>query len=200
MLAECAFWCAGPWLSECINGEIGGFFLLRREDREVRFLERTKDVEFLDPFQMQFPSRPATELGPALLLRDDNRARFDCDSVAVLKERLDALTKGLVTKLAGVDGLLLAGGCVVHALSGGRSPCSDVDIFLKCDPSEGMSKVRAVYDACRAVGLTLSRNGSLKNMLVTRTCCSVTFFISEKACPPIQVPFAARLAPVGLLV
>ncbi|MBI24707.1 MAG: hypothetical protein CMN05_14120 [Roseibacillus sp.] len=157
-------------------------------------------MEFLDPFQMQFPSRPATELGPALLLRDDNRARFDCDSVAVLKERLDALTKGLVTKLAGVDGLLLAGGCVVHALSGGRSPCSDVDIFLKCDPSEGMSKVRAVYDACRAVGLTLSRNGSLKNMLVTRTCCSVTFFISEKACPPIQVPFAARLAPVGLLV
>ncbi len=117
----------------------------------------------------------------------------------MLKERLDVLTKGLVTKLAGVDGLLLAGGCVVHALTGGQYPCTDVGIFLKCDPSEGLSKVRAVYEACRAVGLSLSENDSLKNMLVTRTSCSVTFFISDKACPPIQVTFAARLAPLGLL-
>ena len=64
-----------------------------------------------------------------------------------------------------------------------------VDLFLCCDSTEAMSKLKAVYVACQSIARDLAHEGAHKNMLVTRTSCAVTIFISNnKSIPPIQVP------------
>ena len=120
---------------------------------------------------------------------EDNRPRIDCDSAEVLKQRLDHLTNGLVSKLASIDGILIAGGSIVDALiDGSGEMCTDVDIFLVCAPSQGISKLRAIYDACCAIALSMSQGESVKNLFVTRTTCSVTIFLCSNFClPPVQV-------------
>ena len=193
LLAECAFFCVDEWLVETIKGEIGNF-AMRFEDREIRFQERAGDAELLDPFgAATVGNKNAMELGPVLMLRD--KPLITAKSAVDLSQRLNDLTNGLLAQLAPVDGLLLAGGCVVHALTAQPSSvatrCSDVDIFLRCALCDAMSKVKAVYEAVRKVGLLLSQNGSAKKVCVTRASRSVTFFLSDDTCPPIQV--SARL-------
>ena len=176
LLSECAFYCLGDFLTDSIVGRFSGFNM-RPQDREISFFERTGDVSLHDPFQTTFDQRPVAELGPALLEpRGDERARVDCGTEAVMRARLNKLTNGLVDKLTSVQGLLIAGGAVVHALLGGRQRCSDVDIFLRCAPEEGLSKLRAVYDAVRQLALDASQGGGSRNLLVTRTTSSVTIF------------------------
>ncbi len=188
LLSECAFYCSGDFLTDSITGRISGFNM-RPEDKEISFFERTGDVSLHDPFQTTFDQRPVAELSPALLeQRGDERARVDCGTEAVMRARLNRLTNGLVDKLTSVQGLLIAGGAVVHALLVGRQRCSDVDIFLRRAPEEGLSKLRAVYDAVRQLALNASQGAALRNLLVTRTSSSVTIFsCADRAVPPIQV-------------
>ena len=77
----------------------------------------------------------------------------------------------------------------MDALIGGSGEfCTDLDIFLDCAPSEGLSKLRAIYEATRAIAVSMLQGGSVKNVLVTRTTCSVTIFLcSNCRIPPIQV-------------
>ncbi len=81
----------------------------------------TSSHELLDPFQAALGQKSAADLGPALLQpeKDEDRAQCGCEGAAALKVRLNAVTNGLVDKLANVPGLLFAGGCVVDALTGG---------------------------------------------------------------------------------
>jgi hypothetical protein len=63
-----------------------------------------------------------------------------------------------------------------------------VDLFLRCDPSDALSKLKAVYEACQCVAMSLSQGEGHKNMLVTRTSCTVTMFVSNnQQIPPVQV-------------
>ncbi len=188
LLSECAFYCLGDFLTDSIAGRISGFNM-RPQDRKITFFERTGDVSLHDPFQTTFDQIPVAEHGPALLEpRGDERERVDCGTEAVMRARLNKLTNGLVDKLASAQGLLIAGGAVVHALLVGRQRCSDVDIFLRCAPEEGLSKLRAVYDAVRQLALDASQGAALRNLLVTRTTSSVTIFsCADRAVPPIQV-------------
>ena len=65
-----------------------------------------------------------------------------------------------------------------------------VALLLQCDPSEAMNKLKAIYEACQSVAKSLPQNGAHKNMLITRTSCTVTIFISDKKqIPPVQVGF-----------
>lgn len=191
LLEECAFYCIDTWVAESILGKISGFFM-RHQDRAIRSAEMTNETgPLLDPFETTYDERSATELGPTLLQpeNDEDRPRIECKNAAALKDRLNALTNGLVDKLSGVAGIVIAGGAVVDALTCGLGRCTDVDVFLRCDPPEGMSKLRSVYEACREIARSMNHGGCLKNLLVTRTTCSVTFLIScDRACPPVQVP------------
>ena len=75
-----------------------------------------------------------------------------------------------------------------------RSSASPVDLFLRCDESEGISKLKAIYEACQSVAKSLPQIDAHKNMLITRTSCTVTIFIShEKQIPPVQVPFCGSI-------
>ena len=189
LLADCNFLCVDHWLSDSIQGKISDFFM-RPQCRAIRQAEETGDVHLLDPFEESFNfEQDPSGLGPVLFRAEDDRRRIDCDSAEVLKQRLDQLTKGLVSKLASIDGILIAGGSVVDALiDGSGEMCTDLDIFLECAPHQGMSKLRAIYEGCRAVALSMSQGGSVRNLFVTRTTCSVTIFLCSNFClPPVQV-------------
>ena len=115
-----------------------------------------------------------------LLQINRNCTGFKCASSEVLKSRLDVISGGLLSKLQGLQGVLVAGGAVVAALQG-NNRCSDFDLFLMCSPMEGLSKVRSIYAACR-------QTCSKTNLMVTRTNFSVTIFrAAEPALLPIQV-------------
>ena len=65
---------------------------------------------------------------------------------------------------------------------------SQVDLFLQCEDNDGITKLQAVYEACQSVAKSLPQSGGHKNMLITKTSCTVTFFISnDKQIPPVQV-------------
>ena len=85
---------------------------------------------------------------------------------------------------------------VVKKLIGRSRICANlVDLFLCCDESEGINKLKAVYEACQSVAKSLPQSGGHKNMLITRTSCTVTIFISnDKLIPPIQVRCADQSA------
>ena len=189
LLCECDFVCVDTWLIDLIKGNIGGFFM-RVEDRKIRFDENNMDLGVFNPFDCDFKPRLTLELGP-ILLQKKHQIRITCGNVETLKERLDILTNGLITELAFIQGLLIAGGCIVHALTNessiNKNDFSDIDIFLIGSPSEGLQKIRYIHEAIRKVCRTITLNASVKKLFVTRTSGSITFFITDKSCPPIQV-------------
>ena len=221
LLAECDFYGVSDWLHQSILGNTAGVFF-RPEDRAIAAAERAAAMDLLNPFETVFVSQNASDLGMAVLLEDRfPRANFECPNAEVLLQRLDNLTKGVMSKIAAVPGIIAAGGAVAHALAGCHGTCTDVrapkisslcflslvipvalkrllgrslrfaspvDLFLRCDENQGISKLKAVYEACQTVAQTLPQSGAHKNMLITRTSCTVTFFISNnKKIPPVQV-------------
>ena len=146
-------------------------------------------MELLDPFKIEFTPMSASNLDMTVLCQDTfPRAHFDCPSAEVLMQRLDDLTKGFMSKIAAVPGIIAAGGAVAHAFAGCHGTFTDVDLFLRCDPREAMSKLEAIYEGCRSVAKSLSTDGAHKNMLVTRTSCTVTILISNnQQIPSVQV-------------
>jgi hypothetical protein len=184
ILAECAFFCVRDWLSDSILGKIS-YHHMRQQDQKTRAAEIAGDIEVLDPFQAVFEQGNATDLGSVLLQSNRDHPCFDCPSVEALKSRLDMLSGGLIGKIQRLQGVLVAGGAVVAALSGdGKNCCTDLDLFLMCSPTEGLSKVRSIYEACRET----VRGGKKTNLMVTRTSFSVTIFRASEPVPlPIQV-------------
>lgn len=186
LLAECAFYCINDWLTETIIGKISCHHM-RLQDQQIRTGEISGDFEIVDPFQVTFERGNASDLGTVLFQSNGDCPGFDCENLEVLKSRLDVLSGGLLRKLHGTQGILIAGGAVVSALQG-YNRCSDFDLFLMCSPSEGLSKVRSIYEACR-------ETGSKTNLMVTRTRFSVTIFRALEPTPlPIQVRLSGQLA------
>ena len=188
LLAECEFYCVSDWLPESILGKISCHHM-RLQDQKIRTAEITGDVEIVDPFQVAFERRNASDLGTVLFQSNGGRPGFACQNLEVLKSRLDVLSGGLVGKVQGLQGVLVAGGAVVTALQG-YNRCSDFDLFLMCPPSEGLEKIRSIYEACRHTAVSTKTN-----LMVTRTNFSVTIFSAFDPAPmPIQVRRSNQLA------
>ena len=179
LLEECAFYCVNNWLPESILGKISSY-CMRPQDKRIRDTEISGGIEIVDPFKVAVERGIAADLGTVLLQTNRNCPGFNCASSEVLKSRLDVISGGLLNKLQGLQGVLVAGGAVAAALQS-NNRCSDFDLFLMCSPMETLSKVRSIYDACRQTcGKT--------NLMVTRTNSSVTIFrAAEPALLPIQV-------------
>ena len=125
LLAECDFYGVSDWLSQSILGNTASAFF-RPEDRSIATAEQTAEMDLLDPFKTVFVSQNASDFGMALLLEDScPRAHFDCPNAGVLLQRLDSLTKGVMSKIT-VDGVIVAGGAVTYALAGCHGTCTDV--------------------------------------------------------------------------
>ena len=108
---------ADDWLLDSVEGRISPFNM-RFGDRELRLAELAGEMTLLDPFCPKLralaPAAP-DELGPAILKPEpQDRPNIDCEDTAVFKQRLNRLTGGLVDKLAGVEGLLIAGGAAAN--------------------------------------------------------------------------------------
>ena len=98
-------------------------------------------MDLLNPFETVFVSQNASDLGIAVLLEDRfPRANFDCPSAEVLLQRLDNLTKGVMSQID-IPGVIAAGGAVAHALTGCYGTSTDVralKISTLCTPSLGL--------------------------------------------------------------
>lgn len=188
LIAECEFYCVSDWLPASILGRIS-YHHMRLQDQKIRAAEIAGDVEIFDPFQVAFERRNASHLGTVLFQSNGERPGLACENLEVLKSRLDVLSGGLVGKLQGLQGVLVAGGAVVTALQG-YNRCSDFDLFLMCPPSEGLEKIRSIYEACRHTAVNAKTN-----LMVTRTNFSVTMFRASEPSPlPIQVRLSDQLA------
>ena len=110
LLDECAFYCIDSWLFEVVRGKISDAHM-RPEDRGIRTAEMKDEVTLIDPFEHpQFQRRHASELGTVLLETCGNRQLFNCDGAMELVARLNTMTDGLINKLRGIDGMIIAGG------------------------------------------------------------------------------------------
>ena len=200
LIEECAFYCVNDWVVESISGKISGAHT-RLQDREIRATELSGDFMLVDPFQVTFTQGRIAELGlPLLEPRQTARAFVNCTSELVLRERLNALTGGLVDRLAFTNGILIAGGAVVCALMNKSSLCGDVDVFLHCQPEEGISKIRAIFNAVRLHAVDTCQGNSSSNIFVTRTAGSVTIFSCvSRHLNPIQVVLRCVSSIKGLL-
>jgi hypothetical protein len=176
------------WLPQSISGNTASVFF-RPEDRAIAAAEIECRMELLDPFTIDFTPLSTLSHDITVLCQDRfSRAHFNCPSGDVLLQRLDDMTMGVISNIAPIPGVFAAGGAVAYAIAGCRGTFTDIDLFLRCDPSEAMGKLKAIYEACRISANLLSQGLSHKNMLVTRTSCTVTMFISNnQKVPPVQV-------------
>ena len=125
LLAECDFYGVSDWLPQSILGHTASVFF-PPEDRAIAAAENRAETELIDPFESGFAVKDASDFGMTVLLEDRfPRARFDCANAQVLLQRLDNLTKGLISKL-NIPGIIVAGGSVVNAMAGLHGICSDV--------------------------------------------------------------------------
>ena len=144
LLAECDFYGVSDWLPQSILGNTASVFF-RPEDRAIAAAERAGEMDLLDPFKTVFVSKNAANLDMTVLLADRfPRANFDCPSAEVLLQRLDNLTKGVLSQID-VPGVIAAGGAVAHALTGCHGTCTDVralKISTLCALSLGLLRWR----------------------------------------------------------
>ena len=125
LLAECDFYGVSDWLPQSILGNTASVFF-RPEDRAIAAAECAGEMDLLDPFKTVFVSKIAPSFDMTVLLAERfPRANFDCPSAEVLLQRLDSLTKGVMSKID-VPGVIAAGGAVAHALAGCHGTCTDV--------------------------------------------------------------------------
>ena len=101
------------WLLDSIEGRISPCSM-RLGDRELRLEELAGEMSLLDPFCPKLKGlapAPPDELGPAILKPEpQDRPNIDCEDIVLFKQRLNRLTRGLVDKVVGIEGLLVAGG------------------------------------------------------------------------------------------
>ena len=182
LLDECDFYGA-DWLKRKIEGKLN-YFDLKFCDRCIALDEIEGNVALLDVFETRIPNKVATDLDiPLLLHNKTSRFQLRCSSIDGFIARMDTMSNGLLSQLIGtVDcgGIVCAGGSVLAALSG--SDCAtDIDLFLVCDHTEGETKLRIIYEACREIHkrrAVIDTSSQSKMLLVTRTPSSVTILIS----------------------
>ena len=144
LLAECDFYGVSDWLPQSILGNTASVFF-HPEDRAIAAAERAGEMDLLDPFKNVFVPKHAPNLDMTVLLVDRfPRANFDCPTAEVLLQRLDNLTKGVMSQID-VPGVIAAGGAVAYALTGCHGTCTDVralKISTLCALSLGLLRWR----------------------------------------------------------
>ena len=187
LINECRYFGIN-WLEGDVAGNIGTWHL-RPRDRILQEQELAGCVRVVGVFADKFEKEPAQHLElPLLFDRRRRPAPQLAASMEVALNRLNEFSKGLVGKLTGIDGIVLAGGAVVNSLVSDVWLGTDLDIFVvgEVGPSN-LQRLRLVYEALRSH--TLER-GKYKTMLVTRTNTSVSVFSSSAEPhkpPPIQI-------------
>jgi hypothetical protein len=184
LLAECAFYGA-EHIAAMIRGQIIPLHL-RPEDRSIRAqeimaLESDDPSELLlDAFATEFKQKPSIELQLPLLFPEQKPFTLS-GSLQAFHEYLDRFSGGLLSDLAGIPSLIIAGGAVLSAFIGGKA--GDLDIFLTCPVTEGEETMKLVFEA---VQRNQAREAGLAcHLLVARSNSAITFFRRTGA--PIQV-------------
>jgi hypothetical protein len=138
--------------------------------------------ELVDVFAV--PTRHA--LGEQNLLFDTGpRVAVGPGGIDGFWERLDTfLGEGLLMSLASLPHVVVAGGCVVGALT--STSASDVDLFILGDPASGATTLRRLL----ALVQQAHASSDLHQVVVTRSAHAVTLYRTcgtEVVGPPIQL-------------
>ena len=189
LLDECEFF-QMDWLSSKIRGEISHTDL-RPADRLLREAELAARAEpqsyrLLDVFKDDMCPLPPLDLQLPLLfdaVREQPRLQGTYHDFI---QRLDEFSGGLVESLKDIDGLVVAGGSVLAALTDSFRP-GDLDIFLLGSPEDGERKLHLIMKAVQEN--QEKRLGADSSILVLRSNAAVTFMRIGSGCgsPPVQV-------------
>ena len=182
LIEECLFF-GLPDLELCLLGQTSDFHL-RPEDRALRAAERQGHDGVHDVFSSGCAPRDAGELQVPLLFRQGRRPELQGTAEDFFARLAAFCGETLLQELRGLKlpGLVLAGGAVIGALTG--TAAGDVDLFLTCPPSEGITYLKAVLAAVQRSHAEAT--GPRAPMLVTRSAQAVTLYRSA-ALPAVQI-------------
>ena len=190
LLEECNYY-GETTLPQVLRGELAPTFFLRPADRAILRQEEEAALDLktyaqellIDVHAVDTAPRDRKELEQPLLLNKAPRVPLMGD-LRAFHNRLNKSSCGLLDAVAGIPGLVFAGGAVLAALTGGHS--NDIDIFLTCDPADGEVKLREIYAAVQSIH---AKTGKKARFMATRSKCAVSFYLSSVPAdtPPIQV-------------
>ena len=187
LIHECGFF-GVEWLAQILRGEISPYDLrpadrlLRQEEEQAR--RDTSKYQLIDVFSADTTVRPREDLQiPLLNLNKLGRPQIT-GTFKDFYHRLDVFSGFLITELAAIPNLVIAGGSILSALVNGSA--GDLDVFLTVPPAEAEGTLRQIF---AAVQKNQARSGG-KKLLVTRTQNAVTMYRASGTnlcAPPVQV-------------
>ena len=176
LIAECEFY-GLDWMLSDLQGVISEYDM-RLPDRLIRQSEMENAAATLhDVFLTPPVPTPRTVLQVPLLM-DRGPCPLVIGNYACFHERLDTLTGGLLASFKEIPGLVIAGGAVVSALTGGMA--GDVDVFFTKSHEQGLKQAFAAIQRGQS-----ERSGPKTRLLVTRSNAAVTVF---RATPEPNTP------------
>ena len=119
----------------------------------------------LDVFAEDSTPIAATTVGVPLLRSTANtRPLMKCRGVEHFKARFQALSGDTFNAIEKIDGITIAGGSVMGALTG--TAVSDIDVFVTASPEEAPAILEKIYEAVQKQDVD---KGSGRKLLITRS-------------------------------
>ena len=187
LIHECGFF-GLEWLAQILRGEISPYDLrpadrlLRQEEGQAR--RDTSKYQLIDVFSADTTVRPREDLQIPLLNLNKIARPQVAGTFKDFYRRLDVFSGFLISELAAIPNLVIAGGSILSALVNGSA--GDLDVFLTVPPAEAEGTLRQIF---AAVQKNQARSGG-KKLLVTRTQNAVTMYRASGTnlcAPPVQV-------------
>ena len=203
LLEECSFY-GLRHLADMIQGRTCDMDL-RMGDRKIREAEASAKEDpksyqhmLIDVHRANIETKLRESLELPLLFSDAPMTSVKGD-FGDFYDRLNMCSGNLLEDLhdAKIHGLILAGGAVLAALTGGNF--NDIDIFLNAQVEDGEKVLAQIYEAI----LKNQAKVSKKRILVTRSRNAVSFFRAgpnNSRRPPVQVITSVVTCPLSLLL
>ncbi len=189
LLDECAFYGIDS-LAQKIRGETCPLDLLLsdRRLREKEMMARNDPAAYekemlIDVHAVETTPLPREALELPLLLTQEAKPVMQ-GSFEDFHRRLDVFSGGLLKELAGIPGLVIAGGSVIGALT--QCPAGDIDIFLRTPVDDAEGTLVKIYEAIQRNQASIAK----KRLMATRSKNTVSFYrVSGQSVvlPPVQV-------------
>ena len=187
LLHECDYF-GVQWLAQLLRGGISPFDLrpcdrlLRQQEEDAK--RDASMYKLIDVFTEDTSLQPREALQiPFLHLSDIGRPELE-GTFEDFHQRLNTWSGHLIEDLAGIPGIVIAGGAVLSTLV--RGSASDIDIFLTSQ-AEAEGVLRQIFAAVQKNNR--ARSGG-KKLLATRSARAITMYRArgtDLCAPPVQV-------------
>jgi len=177
LLMECEFFQLDS-LAYHLRGEISPYDM-NPEDQAIQ----NHRAQLVDFFAVDHSPLDRGQLHPHMLLTNAPRSMV-VESFDKFFDILNKFSDNLMDDLAKIPEIVIAGGAVIGSLV--DEGASDLDIFLACEKSTALERLKAVHNAMQR---TMRRNhGDTARLLVTRTLNAITFYQCQENTLTYSVP------------